>query len=103
MCIRDRIITSIYAKDFEGVFSDEFYKKVAFDGISDDLIEPLKKASFENLEQLSLNFSDGFIIADGETPKFIEKYLNEKPIPGLDFQQSQIENALVKFYTNHIL
>lgn len=100
---KSKIITSIYAKDFEGVVSDDFHEKVAFDGISNELIEPLKKASFENLEQLSLNFSDGFIIADGETPKFIEKFLNDKQIPGLNYQKSQIENSLVQFYNNHFL
>jgi starch synthase len=98
-----KIVTSVYAQDFDGVLSDQFHKKVAFDGISDELIEPLKNASFENLEQLSLNFSDGYVIADGETPKSIEKYSKDKQIPGLNYQESQNEDALIQFYTNHIL
>ena len=98
-----KIVTSVYAQDFEGVLSDQFHKKVAFDSISDELIEPLKNATFENLEQLSLNFSDGYVMGDVETPKSIEKYSKEKEIPGLSYQESQNEDALVQFYTNHIL
>ena len=66
------------------------------------MIEPLKNSNFENLEKLSLNFSDGYVIADGETPKSIEKYSKDKQIPGLNYQESQNEDALAKFYTNHI-
>jgi starch synthase len=98
-----KIVTSVYAQEFDGVLSDQFYKKVAFDGISDELIEPLKNASFDNLEKLSLNFSDGYVIADGETPESIEKYSKDKQIPGLNYQESQNDDALVQFYSNHIL
>ncbi len=100
---QSKIVTSVYAKDFEGVFSDQFQKKVAFDGISPELIEHLKNASFENLVQLSLNFSDGYIFADAETLEPIQEFSNKKLIPGLNYQESQNEDALVQFYTNHIL
>jgi hypothetical protein len=96
-------VTSVYAQDFEGVLSDQFHKKVSFDGISDELIEPLKNATFQNLEQLCLNFSDGYVMGDVETPDFIQKYSNENEIPGLNYQESQNEDALVKFYNNIIL
>jgi len=98
-----KIVTSVYAKDFDGVLSHQFHKKVAFDDIPEELIEPLKKADFESLEQLSLNFSDGYVIADQDTPNSIEKYLKENKIPGLIFEESQKNDALVNLYTNHIL
>ena len=67
------------------------------------MIEPLKNSSFENLEKLSLNFSEGYVIADAEVPESIEKYSKEKQIPVLSYQESQNHEALVQFYTNHIL
>ena len=100
---QSKIVTSVYAKDFEGVLSDQFYHKVAFDKIPDELIEPLKNSNFENLEKLSLNFSEGYVIADAEVPESIEKYSKEKQIPVLSYQESQNQEALVEFYTNHIL
>ena len=101
--INSKIVTSVYAQDFDGVFSDQFYKKVAFDGISEELIEPLKNPNFENLEQLSLNFSDGYVMGDSETPNYIQEYSIDKQIPGLNYQESQDKDALTKFYVNHIL
>mgnify|MGYP003322488703 CR=1 FL=1 len=99
----NKIVTSVYAKDFEGVVSSQFHKKVSFDDIPEELIEPLRNADFENLQHLSLNFSDGYVIADQETPKSIENYSNYKQIPGLSFEESQKDDALVSLYTNHIL
>jgi starch synthase len=98
-----KIITSVYKKDFEGVLSNDFYNKVAFDEIPADHIKNLKKADFENLVQLSLNFSDGFVMADSETPKSIETYSHKKEIPGLTYEASQDKDAFVNFYSNHIL
>ena len=98
-----KIVTSVYAKDFEGVVSSQLHKKVSFDDIPEELIEPLRNADFENLQHLSLNFSDGYVIADQETPKSIENYSNYKQIPGLSFEESQKDDALVSLYTNHIL
>ena len=66
-------------------------------------IKNLKKADFENLVQLSLNFSDGFVMADSETPKSIETYSHKKEIPGLTYEASQDKDAFVNFYSNHIL
>jgi hypothetical protein len=93
----------VYAKDFEGPLSDQFHKKVAFDDISDQLTEPLQKAHFENLSQLSLNFSDAYVMADANTPKSIQVYSKEREIPGLSYEESQKEDAFVDFYSNHIL
>ena len=101
--INSKIVTSVYAKDFDGVFSNQFHKKVSFDGISEELIGPLKNPNFENLEQLSLNFSDGYVMGDSETPNYIEEYSMDKQIPGLKYQESQDKDALTKFYVNHIL
>ena len=98
-----KIITSIYAKDFEGVVSKKFYDKVAFDNIPANLIKPLKKASFENLVQLSLEFSDGFIIADSQTPKPIKEQLEEGQLPGLSFEESQKADAFVTYYSNNLI
>tara|TARA_B100000925_G_scaffold68049_1_gene46795 strand:- start:6964 stop:7767 length:804 start_codon:yes stop_codon:yes gene_type:complete len=98
-----KIVTSIYAKDFDKVISKNLYDKVAFDNIPLELISPLKKASFENLVQLSLNFSDGYAIADGENSLSIQDYLTDDSIPGLSFEDSQKQDAFVNFYSSNII
>ena len=52
---------------------------------------------------MSLNFSDGYVMGDSETPNYIEEYSMDKQIPGLNYKESQDEDALTKFYINHIL
>ena len=98
-----KIVTSVYARDFEGVFSKDFQKKVAFDEIPDEEIKLLKKATFENLTQLSLNYSDGYVIADAETPEEIEKSSAAEKIPGLTFEETQQKDALINFYSQNII
>jgi starch synthase len=98
-----KIVTSVYAKDFEGVFSKNFYKKVAFDEIPDEEITLLKKANFENLTQLSLNYSDGYVIADAETPKEIEKSFAAEKIPGLSYEETHQKDAFINFYSQNII
>jgi starch synthase len=98
-----KIVTSVYAKDFDKVLSKNLYDKVAFDNIPLELISLLKKASFENLTKLSIEFSDGYAIADIETPKSIQDYLSDYSIPGLTFEESQKEDAFVNFYSTNIL
>lgn len=98
-----KIVTSVYAKDFEGVFSKDFQKKVAFDEIPDEEIKLLKKATFENLTQLSLNYSDGYVIADAETPEEIEKSSAAEKIPGLSFEETQQKDAIINFYSQNII
>jgi len=63
----------------------------------------LKDPQFESLTQLCLNFSDGYVIADEAIPKSIESYLKSNKIPGLSYEESLKEDALIQFYTNHIL
>jgi starch synthase len=98
-----KIVTSVYAKDFDKVLSKNLHDKVAFDNIPLELISPLKNASFDNLIKLSIEFSDGYAIADIETPKAIQDYLSDYPIPGLSFEDSQKEDAFVNFYSTNII
>lgn len=98
-----KIVTSVYAKDFDKVISGNLHDKVAFDNIPLELISYLKNASFENLTKLSIEFSDGYAIADSETPKSIQDHLLDYSIPGLSFEDSQKKDAFVNFYSTNIM
>jgi starch synthase len=98
-----KIVTSVYAKDFDKVVSRNLHDKVAFDNIPLELISYLKNASFENLIKMSIEYSDGYAIADSETPKSIQDQLLDCSIPGLSFEDSQKEDAFVNFYSTNII
>ena len=93
-----KIVTSVYSKDFDSVVSKKIQKKVSFDKIPSEEIQLLKRADYENLIQLSLNHSDGYVIADNGALKNIES----KDIPVMDFDQTKEDKAFVSYYSNKI-
>ena len=73
-----KIVTSVYSKDFDGLLSKTIQKKVSFDQIPSEEIQLLKTANYENLIQLSLNHSDGYVVADDGALNKIEKLKEQK-------------------------
>jgi len=66
---QSKIVSSIYEPDFDGVFSENFETKVAFDKVEKELITPLQKANYAALTQLAINHSDGLIKASENLPQ----------------------------------
>ncbi len=97
-----KIVTSVYAKDFDGVVSRKIQKKVSFDKIPMDELKLLKTASYENLIQLSLNHSDGYVVGDDGALNKIGKLIDGKEIPFMDFAETKQEKAFVSYYSNQI-
>ena len=97
-----KIVTSVYSKDFDGLLSKTIQKKVSFDQIPSEEIQLLKTANYENLIQLSLNHSDGYVVADDGALNKIEKLIESKDIPVLDFDQTKEDKAFVSYYSNKI-
>ena len=97
-----KIVTSVYSKDFDGVVSKTIHKKVRFDKIPLEEIQLLKTANYENLIQLSINHSDGVVVADDGALNKIEKLVESKNLPVMDFDQTKEEKAFVSFYSNKI-
>lgn len=97
-----KIVTSVYTKDFEGILSKTIQKKVSFDQIPSEEIQLLKTANYENLIQLSLNHSDGYVVADDGALNKIEKLIESKDIPVMDFDQTKEDKAFVSYYSNKI-
>tara|TARA_X000001036_G_scaffold134541_1_gene127254 strand:- start:5225 stop:6028 length:804 start_codon:yes stop_codon:yes gene_type:complete len=97
-----KIVTSVYSKDFDGLLSKTIQKKVSFDQIPSEEIQLLKTANYENLIQLSLNHSDGYVVADDGALNKIEKLIKSKDIPVMDFDQTKEDKAFVSYYSNKI-
>ena len=52
--------------------------------------------------QLSLNHSDGYVVADDGALNKIEKLIESKDIPVMDFDQTKEDKAFVSYYSNKI-
>ena len=97
-----KIVTSVYSKDFDGLLSKTIQKKVSFDQIPSEEIQLLKTANYEIPIQLSLNHSDGYVVADDGALNKIEKLIESKDIPVMDFDQTKEDKAFVSYYSNKI-
>ncbi len=99
---QSKIVTSVYSKDFDGVLSKQIQKKVGFDKIPMEELKLLETANYENLIQLSLNHSDGYVVADDGALNNIEKLIEHKDMPYMNFDQTKEDKAFVSYYSNQI-
>ena len=99
-----KIITSVYNKGFEGTLDDDMFKKVKFDGFSDDDIEVLKDATYNNILKVAINNSDGVVVASEAIPEDLKSFISSLDKPVLSFVSS--ENSTERysdFYNEKIL
>jgi starch synthase len=96
---QSKIVSSIYEPDFDGVFSENFETKVAFDKIEKELITPLQKANYAALTQLAINHSDGLIKASENLPQEVVTQIEKSKKPVLNYTESKEEDVFIKFYS----
>ena len=99
-----KIVTSVYGNGFEGSLNKDLYKKVAFDGISDEVTSLLKDPSYNNLLKVSVKFSDAVILAAEELPEDLQKFIDNLQKPVLPYVSLQeFEEAYANFYNTEVL
>jgi len=99
-----KIVTSVYGKAFDGELDKEMIKKVVFDGVSEDEIEPLTTPNYNNLLKVAVDFSDAVILASEEIPEELQNHISnlEKPVlPYVSLQE--FEEAYANFYNTEVL
>lgn len=99
-----KIVTSLYNDTFKGVLSDHLSKKIAFDGIKKEKLNPIEKASFLNLQKLAVENSDIIIYGSDKLSDEIKTFVEEKEKPTLGFQpKEEIEKPYTDFILNTIM
>lgn len=94
-----KILSSIYEPNFQGVFSDKFYEKVAFDKIEDKHTNELKTADYSALTKIAIKHSDGIIMASENLPEAVIEEIKQSKKPQLNFAESKDEEIYIKFYS----
>ena len=77
-----KIITSVFDKGFDRQLNTTLINKVAFDGISKKVAEPLKEPHYYNLMKMAIKNSDGVIVVSEDMPEDFQTYLRglRKPV-----------------------
>jgi starch synthase len=96
-----KIVYSVYNDDFKQVFNENFARKVKIEGVTYNDLKPVeKKADFESLSKLAIDFSDGVIQGSAHIHPEVKKYANEnKDVPFLEYQSEETYiDAFNEFY-----
>jgi|TARA_B110000259_G_scaffold46511_1_gene54145 starch synthase len=99
-----KIVTSVYKKGFEGALDQNMFKKIAFDGIAETDISPLKTPDYNNLLKVAVDHSDAIILAAEEIPEALKNHIASLQKPVLPYVSLQeFEEAYAHFYNTEVL
>lgn len=99
-----KIVTSVYERGFEGDLGESFDEKVLFDGLDEDEIKHLKKPTYNALMKTALDNSDAVIKGSPELPEELEKFIESKDYPVLDYKSiEEFGQAYQDFYLYDVL
>ena len=96
-----KIISSVYAKSFEGSLSKSMVKKVQFDKI-DTGLDKLSSPTYDSLVNLMIDFSDGIVMSSEKIDKKTEKIIKSSSKPLLTYKKSLDENLFIDFLAKYL-
>ena len=98
-----KIVTSVYAKSFDGVINDKTIGKITFDEIPAEAVAKLAESSFDNIMKTAIDHSDGVIIASENVSEELIKYIENSQKPFLPFvDKDKFAEIYTDFYKNKI-
>jgi starch synthase len=98
-----KVITSIYAADFEGTLDTELITKLAFDNLPQEAISKYKEPVFTNLMKATIDHSDAIIIASENVSADLTKYIETSKKPFLPFTPKEsLKEAYLEFLKNKL-
>lgn len=94
-----KIVTSVYTQSFDGALDPEMINKVKFDNVPGDSVAALSDPNFESLMKVTVDHSDGIIIASDGLSASLTKYIESSGKPFLSFvPKDQFAEAYTRFY-----
>lgn len=99
-----KIVSSIYNLGFEGELNTELTEKMIFDQVDKEKLKKIKSPTFENLMQLTIDYSDAVIIGSNELPSNLTKYIETSKKPFLPFApKEKLSEIYPDFIQNKVL
>ena len=98
-----KIITSIYASDYEGTLDAALINKLAFDNLPQAAISKYKEPVFNNLMKATIDHSDAVIIASDNLSADLTKYIETSNKPFLPFtSKDSFKETYLDFLKNKV-
>lgn len=94
-----KIVTSIFEEGFEGQLSNEMRAKIAFDGLSEDVVADFGEPTYENIMKNAIINSDGVIVASEKIGSNLTKIIESSEKPFLPYvPKEEFAEAYSEFY-----
>lgn len=96
-----KIIYSIYKDNFECPIKEGFEKRALFNDIEEDDTKLLIGSTLntETLHKIAINFSDAVINASDTISEELERYIKDKNIPYLPYDEENAHESYWNFFT----
>jgi starch synthase len=99
-----KIITSLYAKGFDGTLDVELINKISQDGITKESISKMESPCYNNLLKTSIDYSDGVILASENLSQDLIDYVQNSNKPFLPYlDKENFGDEFIKFYKDEFL
>lgn len=86
-----KVITTLYADDFQENLNEKLFDKLKFDGFDDDAIEHFRNSNYLSLMKSAVDNSDGVIIAEKGINAELEEYVKSKNLPVINYKRYDID------------
>lgn len=70
-----KIVTSLYSEGFNGSLDKRLVEKLVKDGFEEKDISLIKDPTFENIQKLAVDYSDGVVLTSKEIESTLEEYV----------------------------
>ena len=96
-----KIVTSLYANEFEKSLNKKMINKIIFDEIEKKHISQLKNPNYENLMKVAIESSDAVVRGSDKISADINDFLKKYNKPILEFQSTDsLSETYTEFYNN---
>lgn len=93
-----KVVTSLFSKNLDGELEPHFKRCIEFRDAKPELLAPYKdNFDFEELSKLAIDYSDGIILAEPNTPKSLMSHIKASKKPLLKYQED-FADAYEAFY-----
>ncbi len=84
-----KVIYSVYNDKFKGTLRPSFKEKLWMDGITEQDLKVLTDLSWEGIMKLALEHSDAVIYGSPDVPEEITRFVKQKDLPRLSYQDEE--------------
>ena len=98
-----KVVTSLYDEGFGGTLNGSLTEKIAFDGISADVLEGIKIPTFDALNEIAMRNSDAIIAGSETLTEDTAKLFESMDCPKMNFVEADLGAAEVANFYDTIL